>query len=101
MTEPKPVRLTDDALHHALASLPQWQLEGAGKDAIITRTFKFADFVDAMKFVNRLAEAAENAGHHPDIDIRYNRVRLALVTHDAGGITQKDIALAGAADGLS
>jgi 4a-hydroxytetrahydrobiopterin dehydratase len=47
-----------------------------------------------MKFVNRVAELAEAAGHHPDIDIRYNRVRLALVTHDAGGITQNDISLA-------
>jgi len=100
MTEPKPVRLAEDALHRALASLPEWHLEGESKDAVITRTFKFADFVDAMKFVDRLAEAAENAGHHPDIDIRYNRVRLALVTHDAGGITQKDIDLAGVADGL-
>jgi len=98
MTEPKPVRLTDDALHQELASLPQWRLEGADKDAVIAREFKFADFIASMQFVNRLAEAAESAGHHPDIDIRYNKVRLALVTHDAGGITAKDIALAQTAD---
>ena len=47
-----------------------------------------------MRFVNRVADAAETAGHHPDIDIRYNRVRLSLVTHDAGGLTEKDFALA-------
>jgi len=53
-----------------------------------------------MTFVNKVAEQAEKANHHPDIDIRYNRVRLALVSHDAGGLTEKDFALAAAADGL-
>jgi 4a-hydroxytetrahydrobiopterin dehydratase len=48
-----------------------------------------------MAFVNRVAEAAESAGHHPDIDVRYNHVRLWLVTHDAGGITAKDVEMAG------
>ena len=99
--EPKAVRLTDNVLQHELASLPQWRLEGEGKDAVIVREFKFADFVAAMQFVNHLAEAAESAGHHPDIDIRYNKVRLALVTHDAGGITAKDIALAQTADSFA
>jgi 4a-hydroxytetrahydrobiopterin dehydratase len=54
-----------------------------------------------MRFVNGVAEAAEAAGHHPDIDIRYNKVRLALVTHSAGGLTDKDFALAAAADKLT
>jgi len=101
MSESKPVKLTDEQLTKELTTLPAWQLEGEGSNRLLAREFKFADFVAAMKFVNRLAEAAEAAGHHPDIDIRYNRVRLALVTHDAGGITQKDVALAHAADGLA
>ena len=73
-----------------LARLPGWQIE-AGE---LVRTFQFKDFVAALEFVNRVGELAEAAGHHPDIDIRYNRVRLALVTHDAGGLTTKDFDLA-------
>lgn len=60
----------------------------------IVRTFEFKDFVLAMAFVNRVAAAAEGAGHHPDIDIRYNKVRLALTSHDAGGLTVRDFELA-------
>ncbi len=60
----------------------------------ITREWAFPDFVAAMRFVNLVAVLAEQAGHHPDIDIRYNVVRLALVTHDAGGITSADAAMA-------
>jgi 4a-hydroxytetrahydrobiopterin dehydratase len=73
-----------------LSALPGWQVE-AGE---LTRIFSFKDFVAALAFVNRVGELAEEAGHHPDIDIRYNRVRLALVTHDAGGLTAKDFDLA-------
>ena len=62
------------------------------------RVFKFEDFLAAMRFVNKVAELAESAGHHPDIDIRYSKVRLALVTHDAGGLTSKDFDLAAQAD---
>jgi len=76
------------------SGLPDWQIESGE----LVRTFKFEDFVAAMGFVNRVADLAEAAAHHPDIDIRYNRVRLALVTHDAGGITGKDFDLAAAAD---
>ena len=79
-----------------LSSLPAWQVESG----VLVRTFKFADFVAAMRFVNGVAEAAEKAGHHPDIDIRYNRVRLGLVTHDAGGLTAKDFDLAAQIDKL-
>jgi 4a-hydroxytetrahydrobiopterin dehydratase len=64
----------------------------------LTRTFTFADFRAALGFVNRVGELAEAAGHHPDIDIRYNKVRLGLVTHDSGGITAKDFDLAGKID---
>lgn len=54
----------------------------------------FADFLEAMRFVNRVAKLAERAQHHPDIDIRWNQVRLVLTTHDAGGLTERDFALA-------
>jgi 4a-hydroxytetrahydrobiopterin dehydratase len=60
----------------------------------IVREVVFKDFVGAMSFVNQVAEKAEAAGHHPDIDIRYNKVRLALVSHDAGGLTERDFDLA-------
>lgn len=79
-----------------LHALPGWQSE-AGE---LTRTFIFEDFPAALAFVNRVGERAEQAGHHPDIDIRYNRVRLSLVTHDAGGLTAKDFELAAVADRL-
>jgi 4a-hydroxytetrahydrobiopterin dehydratase len=79
-----------------LGALPGWQIE-AGE---LTRTFKFEDFIAALAFVNRVGDRAEKVGHHPDIDIRYNQVRLALVTHDAGGLTAKDFELAAAADRL-
>jgi len=80
-----------------LGTLPGWQIE-AGE---LTRTFSFKDFMAALAFVNRVGQEAEKAGHHPDIDIRYNRVRLSLVTHDAGGLTEKDFDLAAAADKLA
>ena len=62
------------------------------------RIFIFKDFRASLAFVNQVGELAEKAGHHPDIDLRYNKVRLALVTHDAGGITAKDFDLARSAD---
>jgi 4a-hydroxytetrahydrobiopterin dehydratase len=77
-----------------LTSLPHWEIK-AGE---LVRTYKFEDFLTALGFVNRVAKLAEAAGHHPDIDIRYNKVRLALVTHDAGGLTSKDFDLASQAD---
>jgi 4a-hydroxytetrahydrobiopterin dehydratase len=83
-------KLTDSEIHQALSGLNGWSLEGG--ELVQQRTFK--DFVAAMHFVNQLADLAEKAGHHPDIDIRYNRVRLTLVTHDAGGVTANDTAMA-------
>jgi 4a-hydroxytetrahydrobiopterin dehydratase len=77
-----------------LTTLPEWEI----KSGELVRTYKFADFVAALGFVNRVGQLAEKAGHHPDIDIRYNKVRLALVTHDAGGLTSKDFDLAAQAD---
>jgi 4a-hydroxytetrahydrobiopterin dehydratase len=83
-------KLNDAELQQAMAHLPGWTTEGGA----IQRNFKFADFVAAMAFVNRVAELAEQAQHHPDIDIRYNQVKIALSTHDAGGITKKDADMA-------
>jgi 4a-hydroxytetrahydrobiopterin dehydratase len=74
----------------AVMEAPGWSMESG--ELVRTETFK--DFAGAMEFVNRVASIAEAAAHHPDIDIRYNKVRLGLVTHDAGGITQKDIDVA-------
>lgn len=87
-------KLDDKQLQEALLKLPNWKLA----DGAITRTWTFTDFLAAMSFVNKVAAQAEAAGHHPDIDIRYNRVKLALVTHDAGGITAKDAEMAATID---
>ena len=76
--------------------VPAWKVENGE----LVRTFQFQDFLAAMRFVNGVAVLAGEVAHHPDIDIRYNRVRLGLVTHDAGGITTKDFELAAAADNL-
>ena len=64
------------------------------------KRFEFRTFPEAIAFVDRLAVEAEAANHHPDIDIRYNRVRIALTTHDEGGISDKDFALAAAIEGV-
>jgi 4a-hydroxytetrahydrobiopterin dehydratase len=77
-------------IQEVLKAHPEWHLEGSK----LARKWTFKDFVDAMAFVNRLAAVAEAAGHHPDIDIRYNQVTLGLITHDAGGITRRDAAMA-------
>jgi 4a-hydroxytetrahydrobiopterin dehydratase len=81
---------TTDQISDSLTRIPGWKFDGSN----LVRTFEFADFRDAMSFVNTVAALAERAGHHPDIDIRYNKVHLALSSHDAGGITEKDFALA-------
>jgi 4a-hydroxytetrahydrobiopterin dehydratase len=88
--------LTDEEVAGALAarSATDWTVIG-GK---LTRTVAAPTFVDAIVLVDRVAELAESANHHPDIDIRYNKVIFALVTHDAGGITQADVDLAAAID---
>jgi 4a-hydroxytetrahydrobiopterin dehydratase len=76
----------------ALADLDGWAYE----DGALTRTFRFADFPRAVDFVEQLADVAESMQHHPDIDIRYNKVTLRAVTHSAGGVTQRDVELAAA-----
>jgi 4a-hydroxytetrahydrobiopterin dehydratase len=81
-------------IEEVLKTHPDWKLQG-GK---LVREWTFKDFVEAMQFVNRIAVLAEAAGHHPDIDVRYNRVLLGLVSHDAGGITRRDAAMASRID---
>jgi len=83
-------KLTQTQIKTALPAVPKWKKKGSA----ITRTFEFKDFVAAMKFVNATARAAEKACHHPDIDIRWNKVTLLLTTHDSGGLTANDFALA-------
>ncbi len=87
-------KLTPAELSTAIATLPNWQLQNGELVRIVT----FPDFLAAIAFVNRVATLAEAAAHHPDIDIRYNKVRLALVTHDAGGITANDTSMASRID---
>ena len=84
--------LAPAAIAQALEATPGWQL----KNEALSQTFTFTDFGEAMSFVQSVAALAERAGHHPDIDIRYNKVTLALSTHDEGGITNKDFSLAAA-----
>ncbi|RZT84039.1 4a-hydroxytetrahydrobiopterin dehydratase [Pseudonocardia sediminis] len=82
--------LDDDAVRTALQDLPGWERDG---DSIV-RTVQLSDFVTAIGVVDRVAEDAESAEHHPDIDIRYNTVTFRLSTHSEGGLTAKDTDLA-------
>jgi 4a-hydroxytetrahydrobiopterin dehydratase len=82
--------LSDAQIQQALQQLPGWRKNGQA----IQRVFQFASFVQAMEFVNQMAEGAEAVNHHPDILINYNKVTLTLVSHDSGGITQRDIKMA-------
>jgi len=86
--------LSDDALRRALEGVPGWSVAKDG----LTRTFRFASFGEAITFVNRTAEIAEELVHHPDLDIRYDKVRVAVTTHDAGGLTELDFRLASRLD---
>jgi 4a-hydroxytetrahydrobiopterin dehydratase len=88
-------RLSAADLGTALERLPGW----TAANNEIGKTFVFGNFVEAIAFVNRVADLAEAAGHHPDLDIRYNRVRIALTTHDEGGVSERDTALAGEIEG--
>jgi 4a-hydroxytetrahydrobiopterin dehydratase len=83
-------KLSDAQVAERLAALSGWTLESG----MLTRTFTLKDFTAALTFVGAIGHLAEAAGHHPDITINYNRVKLALTTHDSGGITEKDFALA-------
>ena len=80
--------LKQTSLH--LIAVPHW----SKRAQTILRTFKFEGFLDSIAFVNRLARKAQKLNHHPDIDIRFNKVTLTLTTHDEGGLTGKDFSLA-------
>lgn len=90
-------KLTEPQVQSALKDVPEW----SEVSEAIQRTYQFASFTESMAFVNRVAEAAEADQHHPDILIRYNKVTLTLSTHDAGGISKKDFALAKKIDAMA
>ena len=92
-------KLTGRARGDALTALTEWT-EVPGRDAI-RRDLKFADFNQAWAFMTRVALAAEKADHHPEWSNVYNNVSIVLSTHDAGGLSEKDIALARFIDGIS
>ncbi len=83
--------LSDADIQLALQNLPGWKRNSNA----IERVFQFDNFVQAMEFVSQIAEAAEAVNHHPDIHISYNKVTLTLVSHDSGGVTQRDTRMAG------
>ena len=97
-----PAPLSAAEVAEQLKLAPQWQV-GEGPHAQLNRTYQFPDFVRAIAFVNDIAKYAEEAQHHPDMLVRYNKVTLSVNTHDAapgGAVTQKDFDLARAADTL-
>ncbi|MDE2405029.1 MAG: 4a-hydroxytetrahydrobiopterin dehydratase [Sphingomonadales bacterium] len=89
-------RLNEAEVAAALAGLPGWSLRADG--LAIVRTFRFADFGEAFGFMTRVALAAEKADHHPEWSNVWNRVEITLTTHDCGGLSARDVALAGAID---
>jgi len=91
-----PKLLSDSEIRKRLEGLKGWKHEGK----FITRTFEFGHFMDAIAFVNEVAEAAEREEHHPDISVRYTTVKLSIQTHSEGGVTEWDLALAKAIDVL-
>jgi 4a-hydroxytetrahydrobiopterin dehydratase len=90
MTAAMRTKLSDLEIRRALTGLPGW----ARKGDVLQKTYSFARFADGIRFVQQIAELADTMNHHPDIDIRYTTVGFFLSTHDAGGITQRDLDLA-------
>ena len=90
-------KLSDQQRDDALERLNGWQAQGEA----ITRTFQLRDFARAIDFVNAVAEMADDANHHPDIDVRFNKVTITLTTHSAGGLTRHDIELAAGIDAIA
>ena len=91
-----PVLLEPEAVQRLLGEVPDWRLDGN----TIARTFQFENFSGAVDFVNKVAGESESMDHHPDIDIRWNKVKLTLATHSAGGLTNIDFTLARRIDRL-
>ena len=96
VTLPAVAVLSEDEVRQQLEGLEGWRLEG---DSIVA-DLEFSGFPDAVAFVVRLSFEAESANHHPDLDLRYNKVRVALSTHSEGGVTGKDFDLARIIAGL-
>jgi 4a-hydroxytetrahydrobiopterin dehydratase len=92
-------QLTDAERDAALAALPDWTLRADG--LAIKRAMRFADFSEAFAFMTRVALLAEQADHHPEWSNVYNRVHITLTTHDAGGLSARDVAMAKAIDGFN
>jgi len=92
--EPMATRLSDDEVEAALQASDGWAREG---DEIV-RTYELESFPAVIELVRRIADLAEAADHHPDLDIRYRKLRVALSTHDAGGLTRRDFDLAAQID---
>ena len=86
-----PRLLTDDEIATQLQGLENWQRADSDGDSAISTTFELADFRAALDLVQRIGDAAEQMNHHPDVDIRWNKVVLVLSTHSEGGLTQLDI----------
>jgi len=86
--------LSDDDVRARLAAIPGWERHGSE----IRKTYSFDSFKAAMAFSNRVAEIADAADHHPDILVQYRKVTLALTSHDAGGLTERDFRLAAKID---
>jgi len=91
-----PEKIPVEELQQRLKKIPEWEIK---RDRLV-RSFEFDEFMDGIDFVNGVAEIADDANHHPDIIIRYNIVKLSLVTHDSGGITSRDFELAARLDTL-
>lgn len=89
--------LTDAEIKQSLKSIPQWKLDGNS----IARTFEFGNFVESVEFVNEITEIAEDFDHHPDVDIRWNKVTLRFSTHSKGGLTAKDFDVAQRVDEIA
>ncbi len=83
--------LESEEITRQLQDLPEWHVDDSPDGNRIVADYTFNDFGEAMVFVNRVAEMAEENNHHPDIDIRWNKVHLVLTSHDSGGLTQRDI----------
>ena len=90
-------KMSSDQITAALERLPGWSRAGN----TLTKTFTFETFPESISFVDRVAPVAEELSHHPDITINYSRVTMTLSTHDEGGVTQKDVALASRIDALA
>ena len=89
--------LGEEEIKQKAEELSEWTVEGKQLRCVK----KFKDFIEAIGFVNKLVEPAEAAGHHPDLEISYNKVTINMTTHDAGGLTEKDFALAKEISGLN